>query len=71
MILTPQIVRNVRKGHGGDDGFNIPYYVGFLMTKFLIILYEHGCPYNYLKIKPFLWLIILLASIITLQVHQL
>lgn len=68
MILTPQIVRNVRKGFGGDDGFSLPYYMGFLMTKFVIILYEHGCPSNYLKIKPFVWLVILLLSLISLQV---
>lgn len=68
MIFTPQIASNVRKGNGGDNGFNIPFILGFLLSKFIIILYEHGCPDNYLKIKPFFWIDLLIISIIIVQI---
>lgn len=66
--MLPQVVKNVRQGFGGDDGFDVWYVLGFLCTRAFLTLYKFGCPNNYLKIKPFAWLASLLAVLFILQV---
>jgi hypothetical protein len=41
--------------------------LGFLATRGLQTLYEHACPANYLKIKPFVWLATLLSALMVLE----
>ncbi len=68
LVFVPQIVRNARCGHGGDNGFNYWYILGFLATRALLTLYEHACPANYLKIKPFPWLAGLLSALTVVSI---
>lgn len=68
-ILLPQIIRNVRIGSGGDGGFDIHYIVGYLATRYAFILYDHACPANVYKIKPSIWLSILLVVCMIAQVR--
>jgi transmembrane E3 ubiquitin-protein ligase len=42
LLIVPQIVHNVRKGN--NPGFSWLYIFGFLGLRFLIPLYERGCP---------------------------
>lgn len=45
MILVPQIVHNARKGN--NPGFNAYYVMGFLGLRFMMPLYQRGCPSNH------------------------
>jgi hypothetical protein len=43
-IFVPQIVRNVRKGHGGDDNFMYSYVLGYLGIRYMLFFYDNACP---------------------------
>lgn len=45
LILVPQIVHNVRKGN--NPGFSPYYIMGLLGLRYMIPLYQRGCPGNH------------------------
>jgi len=50
VILIPQIVHNVKKGN--NPGFPVYYIIGFLGLRYLIPLYQRGCPANHFSLEP-------------------
>lgn len=68
-ILVPQIIRNVRKGHGGDNGFLYTYVIGYLAIRNPVYFYEYGCPENIYSIKPNIALTVTLISLMIIEVN--
>lgn len=66
MILIPQIVHNVRKGN--NPGFSPYYIIGFLGLRYLIPLYERGCPGNHFVLEPMPIMVSILGALYILEV---
>lgn len=69
LAFTPQIIHNVRAGN--NPGFSWLYVLGFLtLRRFIIPLYEHGCPSNLFRIHPdvvfvVLWILLYLIQVLS------
>lgn len=50
-IIPPQVIRNLRKGFGGD-GLYFPY-IGYLASRYLMSIYQKSCPSNVYGMKPY------------------
>jgi hypothetical protein len=66
LIMVPQIVHNVLKGN--NPGFSPYYIIGFLGLRFLIPLYQRGCPGNHFSLEPMPILVSILAGLYIVEV---
>lgn len=68
LIMIPQIVYNARVGN--NPGFEPFYVLGYMGARFLIPLYERGCPSNHFMLTPIVGLVVALFILYVLQVVQ-
>jgi hypothetical protein len=65
LILLPQIIHNARVGN--NPGFEPLYVFGYVGFRFLVPLYERGCPYNHFMLTPMIELVIIIFILYIIQ----
>jgi hypothetical protein len=65
LIMLPQIIHNTRIGN--RTGFEPLYVFGYIGFRFLIPLYERGCPKNHFMLTPMPELVIILFFLYIIQ----
>lgn len=66
LIMVPQIVYNVRIGN--NPGFEPLYVLGYMCARFLVPMYERGCPSNHFMLSPMIGLVVALFILYSMQV---
>jgi len=66
IIILPQIIHNVRIGN--NPGFSAYYSIGYLGLRYMLPLYERGCPGNHFILAPMYDVVITLGLLYVIQV---